>query len=94
MLEDEEPPQHQWANGDENYAPTTGVVRLYYSAGKDEWGGPADDAYKLEFDRWLATVKADAWDEGARAQERYEMGETDGEEPVNPYRKSIEDGSS
>lgn len=47
-----------------DYTPTTGQVRsafanrAYTNAGVDE--------FLAQFDRWLAGVKADAWDEGRR----------------------------
>lgn len=44
------------------YTPTTGQVRQLYANSMDPEG----------FDRWLAQVKADAWDEGYLAH-RQEM---------------------
>jgi hypothetical protein len=38
-----------------------------------------------EFDRWLASVKADAWDEGVDAQ-RLVSPAWEADRPVSPYR--------
>ena len=41
-----------------SYTPTTEEVRLAVTSDDEAW------IVKAEFDRWLAEVKADAWDEG------------------------------
>ena len=78
-----------------DYTPTTEEVRAVYNS--DEFGNPAglNDSCP-EFDRWLAEVKADAWEEGQLALLEY-MGvplySFKGDEiinpkqPKNPYRQ-------
>ncbi len=45
------------------YTPTTEMVKSLYEIGKIK----AYDSYDLaEFDRWLAEVKAEAWEESLR----------------------------
>ena len=58
------------------YVPTTDDIRNSYII------TPEDNE---AFDRWLASVKAEVWDEGGAVVERYYIG--DGPEPVNPYRE-------
>jgi hypothetical protein len=63
-----------------DYTPTTEMVKSLYEIGKIK----AYDSYDLaEFDRWLAEVKAQAWDRG------YEAGLTDfaSSMTTNPYRQ-------
>ena len=43
-----------------DYTPTTEEVRLRYSDSR-YWGEELD----AQFDRWLAEIKAEAWEEGA-----------------------------
>jgi hypothetical protein len=58
------------------YTPTTEEVRLAYN----HWGkypefAPDDfDVTRAEFDSWLASVRADAWDEGRNAIGSYKQG--------------------
>ena len=67
------------------YTPTTEEVRGAYQGQLIKVG---DNAYQLidennataEFDRWLAEVKADVWDEGFSAQ-------VWSEQSRNPYRQ-------
>lgn len=61
------------------YTPATSVVRLGWVVLAEVNGGAEDEA-RAEFDRWLASVKADAWDEGAA-----HYGPTD---RLNPYREA------
>ena len=58
-----------------DYTPTTEDVREAYAS----WS----DAYP-EFDRWLAEVKAQVWDEAYT--EGYRHGTCDVEPSDNPYR--------
>ena len=44
------------------YIPTTEEIRLRYSDSR-HWGEELD----AQFDRWLAEVKAEAWNEGVAA---------------------------
>jgi hypothetical protein len=59
-----------------DYTPTTKEVRNLFSWDNDEGEMNA----KAGFDRWLADVKAEAWDEGYVSSDDY-YGEHD-----NPYR--------
>jgi len=66
---------------------STENVRYYFAkpeeAGVDDW-----DVRSAQFDRWLAGVKAEAWDEGAHFILRY-GGWVDGDDsPPNPYREA------
>ena len=54
------------------YTPTTDEVRVGWIVGETRDGHGVDHEdlvpeVSAEFDRWLAGVKADAWDEGYRA---------------------------
>lgn len=62
--------------GPPEYTPTTQEVRNHYLALDED---------RAEFDRWLAQVRADVWDEGADAGAEYEQSRL-GNPPVNPYR--------
>ena len=78
----------------DDYTPTTEEVRGVYSYGAlAEW---EDDILILRakaqgFDRWLASVRADAWDEGYAARPMQVVAETE-RGPMysmhadNPYR--------
>lgn len=81
----------------DQYTPTTVEVRFAYTDRRDfdsQIGlgdGPGDEEAGAEFDRWLASVKAEAWDEGHSAGEtdmftHYMHGAGHPETP-NPYRK-------
>ena len=65
------------------YIPTTADVRSNYEEARCSYFGVSGNHFEEEFDRWLAGVKADAWDAGvdvgwdARGV---------GPDPVNPYR--------
>lgn len=61
------------------YTPTVATFRGAYGQMFSEWR--RDDAL-AEFDRFIARIKAEAWDEG------YAAGQTDDEfEATNPYRE-------
>lgn len=50
------------------FIPATDEVRALYVAGTPAHRVSIHSGY-AEFDRWLASVKAEAWDEGAMASE-------------------------
>lgn len=51
------------------YTPTTEEIRYRLILGADPFDLNADEREDLEeFDRWLNSVKAEAWDEGADFQ--------------------------
>jgi hypothetical protein len=66
------------------WTPDTDEVREEYIA-----YGSAPDRGEA-FDRWLAGVKAEAWDEGCNAGRDYEyvVSRGNGPEPVSPHRTS------
>lgn len=64
------------------YTPTTEEIRLRYSDSR-HWGEELD----AQFDRWLAEVKAQAWEEGFQGGYDSAMGV--GNIP-NPYRQGEE----
>ncbi|MFC0673526.1 hypothetical protein [Brachybacterium hainanense] len=89
------------------YTPTDEQIRAAYCAGSNlrretlrqhYMGEPATD-YGAEFDRWLARVRAEAWDEGAESAWRRSTPEVNGQayhwrrsgEPYNPYRQEAPD---
>jgi hypothetical protein len=49
------------------YTPTTAEVSHRYMLGAWEESGDTSGDDVAQFDRWLASVKADAWDEGQDA---------------------------
>lgn len=55
---------------DNNYTPNTDVVRLLYAIGQGGLSDDVEDMRAEDFDRWLAGVKAEAWDEGHRHRQR------------------------
>ena len=60
---------------------STQHVLQRFMANASKWGQSQEEAAQ-EFDRWLAGVKAEAWDEGRLAEiERYMF-----EPTPNPYR--------
>lgn len=64
-----------------DYAPTTDQVRTAYRNALARFLTPID---LTDFDAWLASVQADAWDEGVAAQcATYGMTPDTG---PNPYR--------
>jgi hypothetical protein len=77
------------------YTPTTEEVSSGYSNHFETVRGvirhrfPIDEDGREAFDRWLASVKADAWAEGAYAaleEEGYECIKFDFVSETNPYR--------
>ena len=74
-----------------DYTPTTEEVRDGWVEVQNAWwpGCPDnwDDLKAAEFDRWLAEVKAQAWDEGQLALLEYmrvPLYPSNGDEPRNP----------
>ena len=71
-----------------DYTPTTEEVR---KAHVTSWFVPEPERAVDEFDRWLASVRADAWDEGYAARPMQVVAETE-RGPMysmhadNPYR--------
>lgn len=63
-----------------DYTPTTGNVKNSYAW--DIYSASFDDSRDAAFDRWLASVKAEAWDEGAAALYLSYTSEW----PENPHR--------
>ena len=69
-----------------DYTPTTEEVRLDYAPAKTF---PADA--EAQFDRWLAEVKAQAWQEGYGEGAAANYGDyRDAEFAKNPYRQGEE----
>lgn len=81
-----------------DFTPTTEQVRFAYidhrdfdsQVGLSEW--PGDDEVGWEFDRWLATVKAEAWGEAVEVLDQLH-GDLPGLDhivqdlgDINPYR--------
>ena len=74
-----------------NYTPTTEEVRDEYSFHCEGWCercGKSDDVaylfHEAEFDRWLAEIRAQVWEEGWHTGNK----DSDGLQPtVNPYRE-------
>ena len=65
-----------------DYVPTTEEVRMAYVGAKFSPFRKTDAADRAEFERWLASVKAAAWDEAIG--EAAEQGTI--QIPTNPYR--------
>lgn len=81
-----------------DYIPDTEEVSNMYSS--PSWVTLAEESERYEeFDRWLDSVKAEAWDEGAAAvngrltlaADGSEVIDWESEEPFNPYRKEQHD---
>ena len=72
-----------------DYTPTTEEIRLRYSDSR-HWGEELD----AQFDRWLAEVKAQAWEKGYDAGlQRDQLSKSEfpyGTVNTNPYRKGEE----
>lgn len=51
----------------ERHIPTTEVIRDAVTFPRNRLGEPLDISAE-RFDKWLASVKADAWDEGVAAE--------------------------
>jgi hypothetical protein len=84
------------------YTPKTEQVRRFWRYGANAWlNSSADDrdrgpngSFGAEFDRWLAEVKAEAWDEGAMYAAVECNAIDDESEPwiatsENPYREVV-----
>ena len=71
------------------YTPDTGKVRTAYihGVGGTTWYKGKADALLKQFDRWLAEVKAQAWEEGSQAGYDLAMGVSNA---PNPYRQEEE----
>ena len=70
-----------------DYIPDTEEVSNMYSS--PSWVTLAEESERYEeFDRWLDSVKAEAWDEGYEAA-RDSVNALD--QPQNPYRKEQDD---
>lgn len=81
----------------DQYTPTTEEVRNAYI--EDEFGIPRESHLIPGFERWLASVQAEAWEQGKRAEEKAWIHAFDGH-PVeegdmcdqcstdNPYRET------
>jgi hypothetical protein len=69
-----------------DYTPTTEEMRKAYARYPGDWIRANREARK-QFDRWLAEVKAQAWEEGNKQAHQ----DIDGEWPTsytsNPYRE-------
>ena len=68
-----------------DYIPTTEEVRLDYAPAKTF---PADA--EEQFDRWLAEVKAQAWEQGATTIVATIVMNGSNDMPRNPYRQGEE----
>ena len=75
----------------DRYTPSTAEVQGSYDeiAGSDEVRREA----RAEFQRWLAQVRAEAWDEGARAAHNALGRPFIWFKPVNPYAPDHDLGS-
>lgn len=75
----------------DDYTPTTEEVRNWYLLGRYEFDMVSDHQAEEEWSRWLASVRADAWDEGYAARPMQVVAETE-RGPMysmhadNPYR--------
>lgn len=68
------------------YKPTTRQIKEVYSAAEGNCVGILA-LRTAEFDRWLASVKAEAWDEGAESAYYDPEYRDQVNYPDNPYRK-------
>lgn len=82
------------------YTPPTEQVREIYAEIRHEGTGQGFKPHRAEFDRWLNEIKAEAWDEGSRAEAdrawRQEDANAAGQwhlvpDPKNPYREEPTD---
>lgn len=69
------------------YIPTTEDVRLVYMANCNRH---CSVDHQAEFDRWLQSIQAEAWDEGANAERDYWYGDITRAELRNPYEEETE----
>lgn len=75
------------------YTPTTGDVRERFIDGAMVTGfAHSRNKARRGFDRWLAEVKAEAWDEGYKNGYRDRRLEASYEPGTNPYRKEADRG--
>ena len=77
------------------YTPTTVQVREFYlgqlvKTGDNYFEFVDEDKATAEFDRWLAGVKAEAWDEAVSAMQYSDGSPVELLENLNPYRKETE----
>jgi hypothetical protein len=72
------------------YTPTTEEVRARYQTASRNKFGHRDPKRitDTEFDRWLAKVRAEAWDEGYSAAAEYVDGPDWAAPPPNPHREN------
>jgi hypothetical protein len=71
------------------YTPTTAEVSRRYMLGAWEESGDTSGDDVAQFDRWLASVKADAWDGGRKETSQAflaGLGDRNIITPLNPYR--------
>lgn len=82
-----------------SYTPSTDEARVAYRGNASELGTSTEEA-GAEFDRWLASVKAEAWDEGhdagwAGCEDFAQHGSVPSgihqSEAINPYREEAPD---
>jgi len=71
-----------------DYTPTTWTVRSAWASLAEDEQNVGYDAAAAEFDRWLAEVKAAAWDEGRSAgrEDQRTKGQFIRFVAENPYR--------
>lgn len=73
-----------------NYTPDEEQVREQYTREQPPQVGTVAEKH-AEFDRFIAKVKADAWDEGLdEGRDRWMDSREFGDPPVNPYRQEGE----
>ena len=83
--------QKQYEELKEPYTPTTEEVRhaILYVVERLEYQGHPLPGGVEGFDRWLASVKAEAWDKGERHESEYlsTWGQFCPHKTCNPYRE-------
>ena len=72
-----------------DYTPTTEVIRHALAFPRERLGEPRPIKPEA-FDRWLAQVKAEAWNEGHHAGQHNEHEYRQGRAMTNPYRQETE----
>lgn len=72
----------------DDYTPSTDEVRINHIGTHPTLATGNEVRRMEEFDRWLATVRADAWDEGYEATGGRAWHER---EATNPYREKGDD---
>lgn len=75
-----------------DYTPDTEKVRTAYihGVGGTTWYEGKAEALLKQFDRWLAEVKADAWEKGHRSRLRMYENDNFASLQENPYRQGEE----